>query len=75
MASSLAEIAVRESVTPRYVSRLLLLSFLAPQIGKRVLDGMQPMEMTVEAATRTHGLPIAWSEQQALFAGSSVIAS
>lgn len=51
-AASVSEIARREGLTPRYVSRLLELAFLPPRLVEAILAGTQPVDMTAEALTR-----------------------
>ncbi|MGE0723517.1 MAG: hypothetical protein AB7O45_04035 [Alphaproteobacteria bacterium] len=62
--TSIAGIAAREGVTPSYVSRLLPLAFLSPEIVERILDGRQPVALTVEAMTRSAGVPSSWPQQR-----------
>ncbi len=51
-ALSLAAIAAREGITDRYVSHLLPLAFLAPDIVEAISVGRQPVGLTVEALVR-----------------------
>ena len=48
----------------RYVSRLLPLAFLSPEIVEHILDGRQPADLTVEAMTRSSGVSSAWPQQR-----------
>jgi site-specific DNA recombinase len=64
--SSLAELATIEGVSDRYVSRLLPLAFLAPDIVEALASGCQPVELTAHRLIRTVDLPIAWSAQKQL---------
>jgi len=45
--STVEEIAAAERINPSYVSRVLRLTLLAPEIVEAVLDGRQPAEMTL----------------------------
>ena len=45
---SLADIARRENVTPRYVERLSRLAFTAPAIVEAICQGRQPAELSAE---------------------------
>ena len=45
--STVGEIAVREKINKSYVSRVLRLTLLAPDIVEAILDGRQPAEMTL----------------------------
>jgi hypothetical protein len=49
---SLAHIAAREGIAVRYVSRLIRLAFLAPDIVKSIVEGRQPSDLTAQALTR-----------------------
>jgi DNA-binding IscR family transcriptional regulator len=69
-AVSLQAIAEREGITEGYVRRLLPLAFLAPDIVEAILDGEQPVDLTI--ARLTGGaieLPPEWREQQRLICG------
>jgi site-specific DNA recombinase len=63
-ARSIAEIAVREKVSARYVRRLLSVSFLAPRIVEAIAEGRQPPELTAEALAERIELPLLWGEQE-----------
>jgi DNA invertase Pin-like site-specific DNA recombinase len=65
-AASINEIARRESVTGRYVSRLIQFAFLAPDIAEAILAGRQPLDLTTETINREIDLPLDWCEQRAL---------
>ena len=49
------ELAQSERINPSYVSRVLRLTLLAPDIVEAVLDGRQPEDMTL--ATAMAGVP------------------
>ena len=64
---SAGELAEAEGLTRSFVTRLLRLTLLAPDIVEAILDGRQPKALQLEDLTRS--LPSAWSEQrQRLFA-------
>lgn len=44
------------------------LAFLSPQLVRRILDGEQPVGVTVKTLTREHDLPLLWQEQETLVA-------
>lgn len=67
-ASSLCEIATREGVSDRYVSHLMPLAFLAPDIVEAILAGTQPADLTTETLIKRTKLPLRWGEQRALLA-------
>lgn len=56
------EIAAAERINPSYVSRVLRLTLLAPEIVEAVLDGRQPAEMTLAVLMKP--FPVAWSDQR-----------
>jgi hypothetical protein len=51
-AKSVNEIAAREGLNPRYVTRLLDLAFLPPKLVEANLEGRQPVDMTAEQMSR-----------------------
>ena len=55
------EIAKAEKINPSYVSRVLRLTLLAPSIVESILDGRQPLEMTL--AGLMEQFPVGWHEQ------------
>jgi len=61
--ATVVEIAAEEQINESYVSRLLRLTLLAPDIVEAILDGKQPPGMTL--ATLMRRVPITWREQQA----------
>jgi hypothetical protein len=64
--SSVAELATVEGVSDRYVSSLLPLALLAPDIVEAIASGRQPPELTAHRLIRTVDLPIAWAAQTQL---------
>ena len=66
--STVEDIAAAEAINSSYVSRILRLTLLAPEIVEAILDGSQPNEITLAALMRP--FPVAWHEQmKALFRG------
>lgn len=63
-ARSIKSIARREGVADRYVSRLINLAFLAPDIVEAILDGRQPPDLSLDRLTLRTGLPLDWSAQR-----------
>jgi site-specific DNA recombinase len=60
-------IASRERVTPGYVSRLLRLPLLAPDIVTAIVDGKNPPQLTAKKLMRLAlEIPIHWTEQRVL---------
>jgi hypothetical protein len=60
---TIEEVAIAEKLTPSYVTRLLRLTFLAPAILTRILDGDQPPELTAAKLMADTRLPLCWREQ------------
>ena len=64
-ATSMVELARRDGVGKQYVSRLLRLAFLAPEIVERIVDGCQPPELTAQSLlTGRVALPLGWAAQK-----------
>lgn len=63
---TIAEVAEREGFAMSYVSRLLQLTLLAPDIVEAILDGRQGPEVTLAGLLRP--LPVSWEEQRDLLA-------
>jgi hypothetical protein len=66
--STVGEIATREKINKSYVSRVLRLTLLAPQIVEAILDGRQPPEMTLRAFVEP--FPAEWGKQHTVLAGA-----
>ncbi len=60
-AKSVNEIAAREGLTPRYVSRVLDLAFLPPTLVEAVLEGRQPVDINAEQLSRSER-ELLWSD-------------
>ncbi len=65
-AISMVEIAQREGISDRYVSSLLPLAFLAPDIVEAIAAGRQPADLTAETLIRHIDLPLDWNDQRVL---------
>jgi DNA invertase Pin-like site-specific DNA recombinase len=63
-ALTIAMLAGREHVTMSYATRLLRLTFLAPDIVTAILEGRQPVELTANKLMADTRLPIDWAEQR-----------
>lgn len=61
---SATELAEAEKITRSYVTRLLHLTLLAPDIQEAILDGRQSKGTTVEGLTKV--MPGGWREQRTL---------
>lgn len=63
--ATIAELADREAIAPSYLTRILRLTLLAPEIVEGVLDGRQGPDMTLAGALSK--TPTAWIDQRALW--------
>ena len=59
-----AALAKREGVSPSYFTRLVRLSYLAPDIIQAILDGRQPRDLTADRLLAHSRLPLAWHDQR-----------
>jgi hypothetical protein len=59
-----AALAEREGVSPSYFTRLVRLSYLAPDIIQAILDGRQPRNLTPDKLVAHSRLPLAWHDQR-----------
>ena len=64
---TIAEIAVAEQINASYLSRLLHLTLLAPDVVEAILDGQQLPAVTLVTLMRR--LPIWWLDQRATICG------
>ena len=65
-AQSTADIARDEGLTRSYVTRVLRLAFLAPDITEAIPDGRQPPDLNAERLVRRSRLPLEWEHQRRL---------
>jgi len=61
-----AALAKQEAVSRSYFTRVVRLSYLAPDITQAVLDGSQSPHLTAEKLLAHSRLPLAWHEQRML---------
>ena len=61
-AASIRVLAQEESLPERYVSRILRLAFLAPDMVEAILDGYQPPDLDLDRLLK--GVPHAWDQQR-----------
>ena len=59
-----AALAKREGVSPSYFTRLVRLSYLAPDITEAILAGRQPRDLTADKLLAHSRLPLGWHEQR-----------
>lgn len=62
--ATIAELAEREGIAPSYMTRVLRLTLLAPDIVKSILDGKQVTEVTL--ARVLEPFPVEWEGQRQL---------
>jgi hypothetical protein len=60
--TTITELAKHEKLALTYMTRVLRLSLLAPDIVEMILDGQQPPEMTL--ATLLEPFPVEWEGQR-----------
>ena len=62
--TSLAELSERETINPSYVSRILRLSLLAPEIVEAILDGRQARSLQLADLMKPFSME--WEKQKSL---------
>jgi len=62
--ASLRQMAKQEKIAGSYLTRLIRLTFLAPDITKAILEGRQPPGLTTARLMRNSRLPLDWREQR-----------
>ena len=60
--STIEEIAEAENINPSYVSRVLRMTLLAPELVEAILAGRQPEGLTMARAMQP--FPVGWSDQR-----------
>jgi hypothetical protein len=63
--ATIEEIAAAEKINTSYVSRILRLTLLAPEIVEKIVDGRQPAELTLGKLSKP--FPVRWKDQALLF--------
>ena len=63
---SIGELAADASVSPSYFTRILKLSFLAPDVVRAILHHEHPPELTAKRLSLKVALPNAWAMQKAM---------
>ena len=59
--STVEEIAAAEKINTSYVSRILRMTLLAPEIIEMIVDGRQPADLTLAKLTKPFS--VVWKEQ------------
>jgi site-specific DNA recombinase len=62
--ASIAELARREGVDDRYISCVLPLAFLAPEIVQAITQGTQPVDLNATKLVRRVDLALDWDAQK-----------
>ena len=62
--ATVEEIAAAEKINTSFVSRILRLALLAPEIVEMILDGRQPTSITLKCLQK--GFPVCWKSQREL---------
>ena len=65
-ADCIKSIAQAENVTSSYVTRVIYLAFLAPDIVKTIMTGKQPSTLSAQRLIQSVPLPLHWPKQRAL---------
>ena len=63
---SIAEMAEEVGVGSSYFTRLVRLSFLAPDIIKAIASGKRPPELTARRLVANTRLPVRWADQRSM---------
>jgi hypothetical protein len=63
---TMSQLAAEAGVVRSYFTRILRLSFLAPDIVKAILRDRHPIELNAKRLANESRLPIAWDEQRPL---------
>ena len=63
--TTINDLAEREGIAPSYMTRVLRLTLLAPDIVEAILDGRQGPEVTLGRLLK--GFPVEWEGQQPSF--------
>ena len=63
---SIAEIARSENLQRTYISSLVPLAFLAPDITEAILGGRQPHKLSLDRLLASSPLPASWTKQRTL---------
>ncbi len=63
--ATIAELAERERIAPSYMTRVLRLTLLAPDIVEAIVDGKQGPQVTLGRLLEP--FPVQWKEQRPSF--------
>ncbi len=65
-AKSVKDIAEKEGLSGRYISKALPFAFLSPRIQQAIMIGAQPVDLTAKKLAHIGQLPLDWTEQETL---------
>lgn len=65
--ATIGELAEQEGIAPSYLTRVLRLTLLAPEVVEAILDGRQGPEVSL--ATILEPFPLEWDSQRTQFRG------
>lgn len=63
---NISQLARKENISDRYVSRILRLNYLAPDIVIAILEGKQPQDLRLQDLMKKV-IPYLWQEQMEMF--------
>lgn len=69
--ATINELAEREGIAPSYMTRVLRLTLLAPEIVEAILDGRQGPEVTLGRLLK--GFPVEWEGQFLAFSTNHIV--
>ena len=64
---SVAQLARAEGISSAWITKVIRLQFLAPDLVTMIVNGNQPPQISAAAVTRSGTLPVAWTEQRRFF--------
>ena len=67
---TIGEIAQAEDLIPSYVTRLVRMTFLAPDITASILSGRHDPDLTVSRLMADTCFPLDWNDQRRFFASA-----
>jgi DNA invertase Pin-like site-specific DNA recombinase len=70
--ASILDLARAEGCCPTLVTDRIRLAFLAPDMVEMILEGRQPIGITIASLKRACPLPVSWEEQRSLLLDSQV---
>ena len=64
--ASMRQVAESVSRSESYIARIVPLAFISPKIQRAIVEGTQPVDLTLETLVRTK-LPVDWEMQERKF--------